>query len=77
MQTFYIQFKKQEREGWYTVSKTVICFMIIFKYEPEENKQRECKDTVENNLLGFKKLLESDIRKDSIYQAILLNKHCN
>lgn len=51
--------------------------MIIFKYEPEENKQRECKDTVENNLLGFKKLLESDIRKDSIYQAILLNKHCN
>ena len=35
---FYIQFKKQEREGWYTVSKTVIRFMIIFKYEPEENK---------------------------------------
>lgn len=50
--------------------------MIIFKYEPEENKQREYKDTVENNLLGFK-LLESDIKKDSIYQAILLNKHCN
>lgn len=40
-------------------------------------KQREYKDTVENNLLGLKKLLESDIRKDSIYQAILLNKHFN
>lgn len=40
-------------------------------------KEKEYKDTVKNNLLGLKKLLESDIRKDSIYQAILLNKHCN
>lgn len=43
----------------------------------KQREYKDYKDTVENNLLGFKKLLESDIRKDSIYQAILPNKHYN